>query len=131
MAVVIVDQITKFLTQGKGISIINGFLEISYRQNTGMGFGLMPDQNALIAWLMVIFIGAVLYYYDEIPEKKHIVVFVALLIGGAIGNLIDRASYGFVRDFIAFSFWPAFNVADMAITVGGIGLIIYLWRKKK
>ena len=127
----IIDQITKFLTQGRGISIINGFFEISYRQNTGMGFGLMPNQNTLIAWLMVVFIGAVLYYYDEIPEKKNIVVLVALLIGGAIGNLVDRIAYGFVRDFIAFSFWPAFNFADMAITVGGIGLIIYLWRKKK
>ena len=95
-----------------------------------MGFGIMPGQNMLIAWLMVIFIGAVLYYYDEIPKKKHIIMLVGLLVGGAIGNLIDRFVYGFVRDFIAFSFWPAFNVADMAITIGGIGLVIYLWRKK-
>jgi len=96
-----------------------------------MSFGLMQGQNAILIWLTVIFIGAVLYYYDKIPDKKAAIVLVALLLGGAAGNLIDRVMLGFVRDFIAFTFWPAFNIADAAITVGGIGIVIYLCQKKK
>ncbi len=96
-----------------------------------MGFGLFQGNNTIIAFLMLIFIGLVLYYYDRIPKNKAAVIFAALLLGGAIGNFIDRIFFGFVRDFIDFSFWPAFNIADAAITIGGIGLLVYLMKKKK
>lgn len=95
-----------------------------------MGFGFLQAQNAALAWLTLIFIGALMYYYDRIPNKKNVIILIALILGGAVGNLIDRAFLGFVRDFIAFTFWPTFNIADMAITVGAIGLLIYLWKKK-
>ncbi len=134
--IVLLDQLTKlvvqkFLELGKQTAIIPNFLYIKYLQNTGMGFGLMQGQTWMIAWITIIFIGILLYYYDKMPGKKIIVVFAGLLLGGAVGNLIDRIAFGFVRDFIAFTFWPAFNIADMAITVGGIGLLVYLWRKKE
>ncbi len=131
VSVVVIDQLTKFIASGKQLAVIRNFLYIRYLQNTGIGFGLLQEQSASVAFLTLIFIGAVLYYYDTIPAKKPAVVFVALLLGGAVGNMIDRFAFGFVRDFIAFTFWPAFNIADMAITIGGIGIIIYLWQKKK
>jgi len=68
-------------------------------------------------------------YYKRIPQKYHI--FVALILGGTIGNLIDRLFRGFVVDFIDFSFWPAFNIADMAISIGAIFLIILLIKDKE
>ena len=51
------------------------------------------------------------------------------ILGGTIGNLIDRIAYGFVIDFLDFRIWPVFNVADSFVTIGVIGLIIYLWKK--
>lgn len=130
LAVVVFDQLAKYFVSGISKTIINNFLYLNYTENTGAGFGIFQGQNALLACLMLIFIGGVLYYYDKLPARKDVVVFVSLVLGGAVGNFIDRIYIGSVRDFIAFTFWPSFNIADMAITVGGIGLIIYLWKKK-
>lgn len=91
----------------------------------------MQGQNTALAFITIAFIGAVLYYYDRIPAKKDVLAYAGIVVGGAVGNLADRLAFGFVRDFIDFAFWPSFNVADAAITIGGIGIIVYLWRKKK
>jgi len=131
IVVAIADQLTKILLAGKNFPVIGNFLAINYAENTGMGFGMMQGYNTALAFLTLVFIGAVLYYYDRIPKENSLIVFVGLLVGGALGNFIDRIAFGFVRDFIAFSFWPSFNIADAAITIGGIGIIIYFWRKKK
>ena len=112
------------------IEVIRNFLYIKSVQNTGIGFGLWQGHNALVIWLTIIFLGVIIYYLNEIVENKNIAVLAGLLIGGAVGNLMDRIFMGFVRDFIAFTFWPAFNVADAAITIGGIGLIILFLKKK-
>ena len=71
-------------------------------------------------------IGLILFYYDKLPKKKYVVVSTALIFSGAIGNLIDRIFLGYVVDFIDIGLWPAFNVADSAITIGAIGIIYYL-----
>ena len=105
--------------------LIKNFLYISLVQNTGIGFGLMKGQNTPAIWLTILFLGVIIYYLDEIAKEKYPAIFTGLLIGGAIGNLMDRICLHYVRDFIAFTFWPAFNFADIAITVGGIGLIAY------
>ena len=60
---------------------------------------------------------------------KWTAVSFALVLAGAAGNLIDRVLFGFVTDFIRISVWPAFNIADCAITAGVVGLIIYYWKK--
>lgn len=134
----VLDQLTKFFVYGlwlfkaeKAFPVINNFLYIKNVQNTGIGFGLLQGNNTLVIWLTIIFVGVIIYYLDEIVSKNYSAVFAGLLIGGAIGNLMDRIFLGFVRDFIAFTFWPAFNAADAAITVGGIGLIVLFLRKKK
>jgi len=134
---VVVDQLTKLFIYGctlfKGTAaypIIKDFLYIKLIQNTGIGFGLMQGQNTLIIFLTVLFLGVIIYNLDDIARKKWPLIFTGLLIGGAIGNLMDRICLHFVRDFIAFTFWPAFNFADVAITIGGIGLIIYFIREE-
>lgn len=125
----ILDQISKYFFTGKNIEIAS-FFSFSYVQNTGAGFGFLQGQNSALIWLTIAFLGILFYYYDQIPEKKSIVIFVGLVLGGALGNLIDRIFFGFVKDFISFSFWPSFNIADSAITIGAIGLLVYLWQKK-
>ena len=137
LAVIVVDQLTKFYVYGYwlfkdniALPVINDFLYIKLVKNTGVGFGIMQGQNNIAIWITIIFIGLIIYYLDEIMENKNTAILAGLLIGGAIGNLMDRICMGFVRDFIAFTFWPAFNAADAAITIGGIGLIIYFLKKK-
>ncbi|MBW2986896.1 signal peptidase II, partial [Candidatus Woesearchaeota archaeon] len=102
-------------------------------KNFGVGFGLFnaPASRWVLIIITVIIIGIILYYYKKIPEKYLPIISTSLILGGAIGNLIDRFLLGFVVDFLDFRVWPAFNVADSAITIGVIGLIIYFWQSKK
>lgn len=73
---------------------------------------------------------AIFYYIKKIVKNEKLLQFaVGLLLGGTIGNLIDRIAYGAVIDFIDFRIWPVFNVADSAVTISIILLIILLWKK--
>jgi signal peptidase II len=133
--VAIADQAAKaaahyFLSGIRMLEVIGSFFYLGYTENSGAGFGILQGYNSAAMWLTIIFIGAVIYYYDRLPNDKNVIVFTALMLGGAVGNLIDRVLIGAVRDFIAFTFWPSFNIADMALTVGAIGLLIYLWKEK-
>ena len=86
--------------------------------------------DALI-WLSIIILGVILYYHDKIAAKdKFLHTSIAIIFGGSIGNLIDRIRLGYVIDFIDLKIWPSFNIADAAITLGAIGLIYYMIKKK-
>jgi len=136
--VVVIDQLTKFavtsaLSFSESITIINNFFYFTLIKNFGIGFGLLnnPASRWILILTTVIIIGVILYYYRDIPKKYLPVVSTSLILGGAIGNLIDRFLFGFVIDFIDFRFWPAFNIADSGVTIGVIGLIVYFWQTKK
>jgi signal peptidase II len=136
--VVLVDQLTKLwvltsfqLHEQK--SIIPGFFDLVYVTNTGAAFGILAGNES---WLrQLFFVGVALvalivivYAYVHLKEEGRIFVFsLGLIAGGAIGNLIDRIRFGSVVDFLDFYVggyhWPAFNVADSAITVG-VGLFL-------
>jgi len=90
---------------------------------------MLKGMNLLLIWVSIIVIGAILYNYNKIPKDKVPQTAFALIIGGAIGNLIDRIVIGKVKDFIDFRVWPAFNIADSAISIGAVLLIIYYWKK--
>jgi signal peptidase II len=127
---IILDQIVKRIAQSffdTPIQIIQGFLQLSYVKNTGAGFGILHGQTALLTWFSVIIIGLILYNYDQYKQKTMQIGF-ALILGGAISNLIDRAFLRYVVDYIDFSFFPTFNIADSCITVGGILIILFLWK---
>lgn len=129
--VLILDQLTKLLLKNlkEPIIIIKNFLQISITHNTGASFGIFKGQTMMFVWFSIIAIGIILYLYDKIPEKGYCKYAAALIFAGIIGNLTDRLAYGSVIDFIDFSFWPSFNIADSALTVGVIMLVFYLWRK--
>jgi signal peptidase II len=131
--VVILDQLLKLffkrLIESTGeIILIKNFLSITIATNTGAGFSILSGMNLLLIWLAVIVIGGILYFSAKV--KKHYLIPLGFIFGGAIGNLIDRLIYGHVIDFIAFSFWPIFNLADSMITIGSIMLIIIIIREK-
>ncbi len=135
LLILIADQLFKFLVLKTipfkySIQIIPKIFYLTHIRNYGAAFGLLQNASNLLLWFSIIVIGVILYVYDKIPNETSVQVFVALILGGTLGNLIDRIRFGYVIDFLDFQIWPAFNIADSAITIGVIGLIIYLIKKK-
>ena len=151
-SVVILDQFTKFLVKKlmnyrDSISIIGDFFQFTYIENPGMAFGIQMDNKILFTLLSI---GAAIivfiYLYKMRNEKLLLVLALCFIMGGAIGNLIDRLFYGRVVDFLDFEFfdisipqfsflflefpgfdltrWPIFNIADSSVT---IGMFIIAW----
>lgn len=128
ISIVFIDRISKLffaelLDLGESIPVIRGVLHMTLVHNTGIAFGFFKDQGIVFIVIPVIAIFLLIfniYYYrqnDEALCRTYIVGF-TLILAGAIGNLIDRILYGYVIDFIDVRFWPVFNIADSAITVG-------------
>ncbi|MBW2993781.1 signal peptidase II [Candidatus Woesearchaeota archaeon] len=115
--VAVIDQISKVIVP-------------NVVQNTGAAFGLFKNAGIFLIIISIIVILAVFYYYKKIPKKGFAPFLTGLILGGAVGNLIDRIAFGFVRDFIDLRIWPVFNIADACLTIGVIGLVVYLIRKK-
>ena len=143
--VVLVDQITKaliikYLPLHKSITVIGGFFDITHILNPGGAFGLMANMSMVVRTVVFLFIsslavGLILYFYIKTPPGfPFLATGFALIFGGAIGNLIDRIRFGVVVDFLDFYIgkyhWPAFNVADSAITVGILIFIYHLLLRK-
>lgn len=137
-SVVALDQLTKWLVRRElplhdGIAIVPGFFSIIHASNPGGAFSLFAGAHEWIRLpffftAAVIAIGVLLYFVREIPAQQRWLLFaVAGVLGGAIGNLIDRVAFGEVTDFLLVYwrgyYWPAFNVADSFISVGVVLLI--------
>ena len=128
--VVVADQLSKVwirtnLSQGQSL-FDAGFFRITRVHNTGAAFGLFQDQSfALTIFALAgitalfVFIFVVYRYYPSLDSVLSRIA-LGLILGGTIGNLIDRFRFGYVTDFIDFSFWPTFNVADSVVTIGVI-----------
>lgn len=133
--VIIFDQLTKLaittsMEIGQSITVINNFLYITYVRNPGAAFGLLPYQTLFFILITLVVAVLIIYYYRILSDNhKWLRYGLALQLGGALGNLIDRISGGYVVDFIDFKIWPpVFNLADSAIVIGiGIFLIAF-WR---
>ena len=136
LIIVILDQLTKFLIRknfqlNESLPIIKNIFHFTYVTNTGSAFGLFKNLNLFFVFFSILVIIMIFYYLREkIPEKeKFLQLAIGLLLGGTIGNLIDRIKIGAVTDFLDFRIWPVFNIADSAVTVSVILLIILLWKK--
>lgn len=129
--VLLLDQLTKYFFKDK-VFFISSFLKLEYVENTGAAFGMLKGFN----WLFIVVAFAVLVFmlWNHVgfkKEKFYFQIALGFLFGGVLGNLIDRLFLGYVRDFIAFSFWPTFNVADAFSTIAVIILIFYTLISKK
>jgi signal peptidase II len=135
--VLVVDQLSKalvltFLAPGAPhaeVVIVPGLLRLYYVENTGAAFGLFQGKNPLLAFLAFGVVVALVVWFRELVRFWLGALALGLQLGGAVGNLIDRFRHGFVVDFIDFSFWPTFNVADSAITIGVLMLLYVLLRQ--
>jgi signal peptidase II len=135
-AVVLADQITKWavlanFAYGERLPI-TGFLNLVLVYNKGAAFSMFADASGWQTPLLIVFAlvaaGIVGYLIVKNPHKRLLCLGLALILAGAVGNLIDRLRYGHVVDFLDFHamgwHWPAFNVADSAITIGAVLLIL-------
>ncbi len=142
--VLVLDQITKVLVERtmslhQSIEIVSNFAHLTYLRNTGAAFGFLAGTRStlrivLFALISSVAIGCVVYLIRGLrPHQKTLLVSLALILGGAIGNLIDRLRLGEVIDFIDLHWydihWPAFNVADSAISIGVVLLFLQMLRK--
>ena len=127
------DQLTKALIYGHDAAFIPGFIRLESVENRGMVWGLMNGVNwfvPVVSVLTLAVIGIIMYIMIKHVETMHPLIGVAFscIIGGAIGNLIDRVFLGYVRDFLCTEFisFPVFNVADAFVTCGAILLGVML-----
>ncbi len=132
LAVIILDQLTKYIVVskmalGESIPLIPDVFHLTSHRNTGAAFGILPNQRIFfIVITIVVIVGIIISLYRIGRKQPGISFGLALVLGGAIGNFIDRASTGQVVDFLHFVLinFPIFNVADAAITIGVVILLI-------
>ena len=127
-AVLVVDQATKALVRD-GVELgsedsVFPLVTLVHTRNRGVAFGALEGQTALVAIVIALAVVALIAYFATHRDRPWVWLPTGLLAGGAIGNVIDRAREGFVTDFIKLPSWPAFNVADMAITFGVLSLLL-------
>lgn len=117
-------------------TIIDNFLNITYVRNTGAAWSILDNNTWIVTVIsLLIIIGIIYYVYRNRVSKKILKMGYGLILGGAVGNFIDRIVYGYVIDFIDIDIfgwnYPIFNLADMFIVVGVILVMIDAWRCKK
>jgi signal peptidase II len=127
LAVIALDQLTKHTVAtstaaAEGRSVFLG-IKLVHVRNHGVAFGFLSSGGTIVLVFTLAALGALLLYFALRPQRPWLWLPTGLLVGGAIGNLIDRVAHGAVTDFIKLPLWPAFNVADMAITFGVLALL--------
>lgn len=131
-ALIILDQLSKFLITLKlrlneTLPIFNGILHITRTHNTGAAFGIFKGMLPAFVLLSIITVFLILLYGRRFRRGYlHLRMGLVLILAGTIGNLIDRIRFGYVIDFIDVRFWSVFNIADTAITIGGILLAYHI-----
>jgi signal peptidase II len=119
--------VTSGLQRGEQREIVAGIKLINTR-NTGVAFGQLQGGGAIVVALIAAAVVALLVYVARNTERRLIWLPAGLLLGGALGNVIDRIREGAVVDFLKLPHWPAFNVADSAITIGVLTLLFVMER---
>ena len=143
-SVMALDQATKLyvhthVKMGEPIAVIDWFFHINYIRNTGGAFGLFSESHDYIRYLLFFLfpVFCVAFIFIMLKDTKHRLQIVALafILGGAIGNYVDRVRFGYVIDFIDWHVkdihWPTFNIADSFIVVGVFVLAFFYFKEKK
>ena len=131
IAVIICDQLTKYVVR-ETIPLYETFIQVGifsivHGQNTGSAFGLFAGFTNYLIVASLIGLALILYFFvKQASANLFVRIAVGLIVGGAVGNLIDRVKDGFVVDFISVGWWPAFNVADSAISIGMTVMVLFM-----
>lgn len=131
-AVLIADQLTKQLVRssialGASRHLLPG-VTLVHAQNSGIAFSLLTGSDVGVIIVTLVVVALVLAYFARQGERRGMWLACGLIVGGALGNLADRVRAGLVTDFIKLPHWPAFNLADAAITLGVLTLFIVIGR---
>ena len=136
----IIDVVSKLVVSNlmdvnDSIIIIKNFFNITYVRNTGAAFSIFAGERGLLLIVSILIISLIVYYvYKNKPKNKLEMLGYSMILGGAIGNFIDRIVYGYVIDFFDFYIfgydYPIFNMADSFIFIGVVLLIKCMWRCK-
>ena len=139
--VVLIDQISKLMVQGsielhgRPVPVIKGLLNIVHWRNDGAAFGILKGMNSVFIVIIIIAIGFIFLYYKSFRYNLWMKISLGFLLGGALGNLIDRIRTGYVIDFIRVGinsyWWPAFNLADASVCVGAVMLLAHMFHRRK
>ncbi len=138
-AIVVLDQVTKIwavaaLSDGP-IVLVPGFLRLALFHNTGAAFSILQDSGVVLALIGMAIVVAMVWMVPGVTSRLDATL-VGLVMGGAVGNLIDRFTRGdgfldgAVVDWIDFDFWPTFNVADSAISIGIVAIMLASFRRQ-
>lgn len=126
------DQSTKFLArhflaEPKSVEVVKNFFSFTLTENTGVAFGLFPQLGKVWPYVSFLILLIIVFYVLRV-EIEHwlLVISLSLIVGGALGNLIDRLFFQAVTDFIDFRIWPVFNLADAELVLGISLLLIYI-----
>ena len=136
--VLLADQTSKYIIASNlqryeewaPIPALQWFFVITYTTNTGAAFGLFPDGSLFFIIIALVVVIAILIYHRQLAVHQWLLrISLGLQLGGALGNLLDRLTRGYVVDFIYFKFWPVFNTADSCIFVGVVLMAFFLLRQ--
>ena len=119
--------VTASLERGEERELVAGIKLVNTR-NTGIAFGQLQDGGAIVAVVVAVAVAALLAYFARNARRRLMWLPTGMLLGGALGNIVDRLREGAVIDFLKLPYWPAFNVADASITIGVLVLLVFVER---
>jgi signal peptidase II len=138
--IILLDQATKYIIR-TNLALgevyrpelwITQFARIVHWQNTGAAFGMFQSLGNVFMILSMIVSAAIIYYYPQVPRQDKLIrLAMAMLLGGAVGNLIDRLYQGYVTDFVSVGEFPVFNIADACISLGVVVLFVGMWFQER
>ncbi len=125
ISLLVADQLTKMMVRnlGESVPVIKNIFHITFVMNFGVAFGLLQGYNHIVIWLYLVVLGLIIFFYDRFPKDRFTQAMLFIIIAGILGNFVDRMAFGYVIDFIDFRVWPVFNLADLYLNIGIIGLI--------
>jgi len=131
--IIILDQIIKNIILnnfyfGQSLAVINNIFHITYVQNTGAAFGILKNHSLFFIIITIVIISAIIFMlHKSFKGNIYLNIYFGLILGGAMGNLIDRIRLGYVVDYLDFRIWPVFNLADSFIVIGSIFIMFYMF----
>jgi signal peptidase II len=136
LSVLFVDQVLKRLVEGsmylgESIPVIPGVLHFTYVKNDGGAFGILAGRGDVLLLASAVALAFVLWMLLVGPTTRIMALGCGLILGGAVGNLLDRLSAGEVTDYVDLQIWPVFNAADAAIVLGAVTLILLTQRPER
>lgn len=132
LMILVADQLSKFwigkeMELYQSIPVIDGVFSLTYILNKGAAFGILQGKSTLFLIIAAFIIMVLIYINFQYDLPRWVQYSMGMIVGGTLGNVIDRWFIGAVRDFFSVGWWPVFNIADIAIVIGGTLLVLYIF----